>query len=72
MSYTNIDLVKFHVNVDGRPAGYKRNYSLVLSGSGWIDLSGSAIVDNSVTVKTIKNKAPEFYEISLADSPVIH
>lgn len=70
MSYTNVDLIKNHINFEDIPAGWKRNYSIVFAGTDWVVLPGFKVVSGSVTVKTIKNYNPETETIVLGSSAV--
>lgn len=70
MSYTNLDLVKKHISLDEIPSGPKRDYPVVFVEQEWVNLTGRAIAENSVSVKAVCNYAPECEEKTLGDGLV--
>jgi len=53
MSYTNIDLIRKHINLTSEPTGRRNSYPVVFDNSGWVSLPGHSIVTNSIKVKVV-------------------
>jgi hypothetical protein len=70
MSYTNLETVRKHINLDEIPGGEKSDYPVTFVDLEWVNLPGRGIVDNSVVVKAIKNYAPISETITLGDGVV--
>ena len=70
MSYTNKELVYFHINFDNQTAGKYKNLAIVMTGSDWIDLPGCNLSADSVAVKAVKVNAPSSEIIVPGDSAI--
>ncbi len=70
MSYTNLETVRKHINLDEVPGGVKSDFPVTFTDLEWVNLPGRGIVDNSVVVKAIKNYAPISEVVTLGDGVV--
>jgi hypothetical protein len=70
MSYTNLEIVRKHINLDEIQGGLRSDVLITFADLDWINLPGRGIVENSVIIKAIKNYAPYSEEITLGDGVV--
>jgi hypothetical protein len=70
MSYTNLETVRRHINLDEIPGGVKSDFPITFTDLEWVNLPGRGIVSNSVIVKAIKNYAPVSEVVTLGDGVV--
>lgn len=78
MSYTNIELIKKHINLTYEPTGKRNDYAVIFESTEWISLPGHSIVPGSVSVKVMAGYAPVMEsaifisdEIILAHKPLV-
>ncbi len=70
MSYTNLETVRKHINLDEVPGGEKNDFPVTFTDLEWVNLPGRGIFENSVVVKAIKNYAPISEVVTLGDGVV--
>ena len=70
MSYTNLETVRKHINLDEIPGGLKSDVPVIFTDREDSPIPGRGIVENSVIVKAIKNYAPYSEEITPGDGVV--
>ncbi len=60
MSFTNSDLVGYHISFEDYYAGLKKDYPLEFADYGWVNLPGKNILPDSVILKTVGVQTPVY------------